>query len=78
MTHTDRIEAAVEMWQLLRDYVNHKDRADAAEHVIALLTDWGFEKRELAQVANMDPELAEAWEQVDEDSDDSDESEWTD
>lgn len=67
--NNEKVETVVLVWQLLRDYISHKERAEAAEHLVALLQDeLSYDKRDLAQIAAVDHELSEALDVADEDA----------
>jgi len=57
-------ELVVNVWEAVRDSLPHNKRADVARDLLAAFADFGFEAAELASIADEDPVLGEAFDDI--------------
>ena len=70
------IDALIDTYTTMKEYVPGKDRQAAADHVFSILNDSGVSEEDLKQVAGTDSYLKRASEEyLDPDSEDLDEDE---
>ena len=57
-------ELVVSIWEVVRDIVPHAKRGDIAKDLLFAFADFGFEATELVSIADEDPDLGDAFEEV--------------
>ncbi len=57
-------QMVVEIWDNVRDFIPASKRSDAAESIVMAAADYGFEASDLAEMVDVDKDLAEAYEKV--------------
>jgi hypothetical protein len=70
------IDALIDAYTIMKEYVPGKDRQAAADHVFSILNDSGVSEQDLKQLAGIDSYLKRASEEyLDPDAEDLDEEE---
>lgn len=64
MKMSGEAELVVNIWEAVRDHLPHNKRADVARDLLEAFADFGFEPAELASIADEDPDLSEAFDEV--------------
>jgi hypothetical protein len=57
-------ELVISVWEAVRDNLPHNKRSDVAKDMLYAFADFGFEPAELVSIADEDPDLSEAFEEV--------------
>ena len=61
---SNEAELVIGVWEAVRDVLPHNKRADIARDLLYAFADFGFEATELVSIADEDPDLSEAFEEV--------------
>jgi len=54
----------ISVWEAVRDTIPHTKRSDVAKDLLYAFADFGFEPAELVSIADEDPDLNQAFEEV--------------
>lgn len=57
-------ELVVCVWEIVRDILPHNKRTEVAKDLLFAFADFGFEGDELVSIADEDPDLSEAFDEV--------------
>jgi len=61
---TNEVELVLTVWEAVRDHLPHTKRAEVAKDLLYAFAEYGCEPAELASVADEDPDLSEAFDEV--------------
>jgi len=61
---TKEAELVMNVWEAVRDTIPHTKRGDVAKEILYHFADFGFEPTELVSIADEDPDLGEAFDEV--------------
>ena len=61
---SNEVELVIAVWETVRDHVPHVKRPEIAKDLLYAFAEFGFEPAELASVADEDPDLSEAFDEV--------------
>jgi hypothetical protein len=64
MIMSSEAELVISVWEAVRDTVPHNKRGDIAKDLLYAFAEFGFEPAELVSIADEDPDLSEAFEEV--------------
>lgn len=57
-------ELVVSVWETVRDILPHNKRTEVAKDILFAFAEFGFEAVELVSIADEDPDLGEAFDEV--------------
>ena len=57
-------ELVIQVWDVVRENLPHGKRADIAKDILYAFADYGFEPSDLASIADEDPVLEDAYNEV--------------
>lgn len=60
----NEVELVLAVWESVRDHLPHARRADIAKDLLFAFAEFGFEPAELAPIADEDPDLGNAFDEV--------------
>lgn len=61
---SNEVELVLAVWEAVRDHVPHTRRGDIAKDLLYAFAEFGFEPAELASIADEDPDLSMAFDEV--------------
>lgn len=61
---SNEVELVLAVWEAVRDHLPHTRRADIAKDLLYAFAEFGFEPAELASIADEDPDLNNAFDEV--------------
>lgn len=64
MLMSSEAELVMGVWEAVRDTLPHNKRVDIAKDLLVAFADFGFEAAELVSIADEDPDLNEAFDDV--------------
>jgi hypothetical protein len=64
MKLSSEAELVVSIWDTVRDILPHNKRAEVAKDLLFAFADFGFESADLVSIADEDPDLSEAFDEV--------------
>jgi hypothetical protein len=62
----------LDVWEAVRDHIPHTKRAVIAQDILTAFEDYGFEASDVSNIIDEDPNLADAFQEVFADDDDTD------